>query len=199
MPDTPLPIDPRVEAEALFNKEGLVLLRKSDEEDRHEGQQNKALRDVTGLVWRQYMLGAFDRLVADRRVKIYARAGSATDPLRRLPSDLWPRLEVLDWQHGVAGDPEGTMYYSVHASGSSPAASPKQKAIAADEKSAIEALAKQLKLNHDMTSAEALSFCKSSQFRIGRRGFEHHVWPEARDKAGLSRKAPAGRKKKSPR
>jgi hypothetical protein len=196
-PDVPVAIDPRIEAEALFNKVGLV--RVGDEHAAHAVRQNKAVREAIGLVWRRYMLPAFDRAVSAGRVALYARVQSPAAPLKRLPADVWPILKVLDWQYGIARDLEGTIYYSIHAAGTLPAASPRQKSIIADEKAATRALAKQLELNPDMTWDEALSICKSLQFRISLRGFEHHVWPDAREKAGLPRKAPPGRKKKSPR
>jgi hypothetical protein len=33
---------------------------------------------------------------------------------KRLPADVWPVLQVLDWQNGVAVAPEGTAYWSIH-------------------------------------------------------------------------------------
>lgn len=199
MPRTPLPIDPRFEAEALFNKEGLVLSRRSEEEIRQGARQIKAAHETTGLVWRQFMLPAFGSSVANGRVRIYARVGSATESLRRLPSDFWPRLDVLDWQHGVARDPEGTIYYSIHAAGRSRAVSANQKTIVADETALIKLLADELLADSEMTKDQAIAICKSRKFRVSARRFQSHVWPRARKLAGLSELAPRGRKKKSSR
>ena len=55
-------------------------------------------------------LRAFDRSVAEGRVKTF---GSVS----KLPKDLWARLDVVEWQHGVARDSEGMVYYSLHADG----------------------------------------------------------------------------------
>ena len=62
VPDEPLAIPPEIDAEALFNKEGLV--RVSEENT----QQRKAVCEAVGLVWRRLILPAFDRLVATGRV-----------------------------------------------------------------------------------------------------------------------------------
>ena len=188
--------------ECMITTEGLIseeTPQKSAEEiRRREAHRVAAVNKATVLAWREYILPSFNRLVAKGELRIYARIGNAADPLRRLLSDLWPRLKVLDWQHGIARDPEGTNYYSVHAASNIPTESAKQKAIAADEKTAIKALARQLEFNRDLTVAQALTFCRSSQFRVSARGFER-IWRQARTEAGLSPKAPPGRKKKSPR
>jgi hypothetical protein len=193
----PVTIDPRIEAEALFNKEGLVRI--SDEKAAEGARQFDAVRKATGLVWRQYMLPAFGRAVSVGGVALYARMQSPSAPLKRLPADIWPILDVLDWQYGIARDLEGAIYYSVHAVSTFPATSPKQRSTIADEKAATNALAQQLKLNPDMTRAEALLRCKSSNHRVSNRGVLNRIWPRARELAGLSAQAPPGRKEKSKR
>jgi hypothetical protein len=197
MPEAPLAIDPRVEAEALFNKEGLVRI--SDEDAEYAAQQNRAVRDATSLVWRQYMLRAFDRSVAEGRVKLYARVQSPLAPFLQLPKDLWARLDVVEWQHGVARDSEGTVYYSLHADDSSQKTSAAQSNIVADESAATKALAAELKRNLGMSREQASSWCKANKYQISGRGFLNRVWPDARIKAGLPSRASAGRKRKSTR
>jgi hypothetical protein len=195
VPDTPLAIDPRIEAEALFNKEGLVLVRRSDEEIKHDARQNKAVRDATGLVWRRYMLPAFDRSISARRVALYARVQSPVAPLKRLSADVWPILRVLDWQCGIARDPEGAIYYSIHAASISRAAA--RKIIRAHETSLKELLVEKLRDDPKMSKAQAEALWKSGGYRVSWRTFQRQVWPDAREEAGLPRKAPAGRKRKS--
>jgi hypothetical protein len=197
MPEAPLAIDPRVEAEALFDKEGLVRI--SDEDAEYEAQQNRAVREATGLVWRQHMLRAFDRSVAEGRVKLYARVQSPLAPFLQLPKDLWARLDVVEWQHGVARDSEGTVYYSLHADDSSQKTSAAQSNIVADESAATKALAAELKRNTGMSREQASSWCKANKYQISDRGFLNRVWPEARIKAGLPLRASPGRKRKSTR
>jgi hypothetical protein len=193
MPEAPLAIDPRVEAAALFNKEGLVRI--SDEDAEYAAQQNRAVREATGLVWRQYMLRAFDRSVAEGGVKIFARVQSTLAPYRELPRDLWARLDVFEWQQGEARDPEGTVYHSIRAVASSAAPSAKQASVAADEEAAVKALKKELEVDRDMRVAEAISFCESQNFRVSERRIRSRVWPDARKLAGLLPLAPPGRKK----
>jgi hypothetical protein len=194
-PDVPVAIDPRIEAEALFNKEGLVRI--SDEVAAHAARQNKAVREAVGLVWRRYMLPAFDRAVSAGRVALYARMQSPVAPLKRLPADVWPILQVLDWHYGIARDPEGAIYYSIHADCTVPAASPKQKSILADEKAATKGLAEELKLEPTMSFSEAFSWCMSLGFRVSERRFRGVVWPNARELAGLPPRGKPGPKKKS--
>src|SRR4029077_10094210 len=51
---------------------------------------------------------------------------------QQLPADLWSRLEVEDWQHGIACDFEGSRYYSIHAAGSLPQVSPPQAEVSSE-------------------------------------------------------------------
>lgn len=105
-------IDPRIYAESLFNREGLV--RVNDEEAVKNTKQFDAVRRATGLVWRQSMLGMFDRSVSIGSLVLYARPDSITADFERLPADTWPLLDVIDWQNGVAVAPDRTVYWSIH-------------------------------------------------------------------------------------
>jgi hypothetical protein len=64
------------------------------------------------------------------------------------------------------------------------------------ENDAIEALARYLKSNPELTKTEAMAFFKASGFNVRVRGFQSRVWPKAREQAGLGALAPSGRKKK---
>jgi hypothetical protein len=65
-------------------------------------------------------------------------------------------------------------------------------ATVAGEKAALAELTKMLKENENLRRAEARDHC-ASRFKIGPRGFVR-IWPRAREAAGLSPIAPAGRK-----
>ncbi|KWV45893.1 hypothetical protein AS156_23050 [Bradyrhizobium macuxiense] len=120
-PDEPPELNPRIAA--LLSSSGLA----SDQEAPYEGfakigaieaaegaRQSEAVRFATGLVWRRFMLPAFDRAVDAGRVTLYARVPSPRDDFQRLPTDIWSQLEIVDWELGVARDIQGTLYSSIH-------------------------------------------------------------------------------------
>jgi hypothetical protein len=112
--------DPQLEAEALFNKEefvkrGFVNISISDEEAARLSKRDRAIREATGLVWRQYMLRSFDRAASIGAVVLYARTRTVAADFERLPAHVWALLEIADWQNGVAVAPDGTAYWSIHA------------------------------------------------------------------------------------
>jgi hypothetical protein len=62
-------------------------------------------------------------------------------------------------------------------------------------KRATKELTEKLVSNPDMTLDEAMQLC-CRKFGVSQRQVQSDVWPNAREKAGLPRKAPPGRKKK---
>jgi hypothetical protein len=68
-------------------------------------------------------------------------------------------------------------------------------ATVAAEGRAIDHLADLLKRDRKLTKAQARTACEN--FALTGQGFEDRVWPQARKKAGLSARAPAGRKSRS--
>jgi len=63
------------------------------------------------------------------------------------------------------------------------------------ETDAIRALAAHLEKNPDLKRDAADTWCRKSGYNVSGRGFKERVWPDAREKAKLPRKASAGRKK----
>jgi hypothetical protein len=109
--------EPQLDAEALYNKEGLVRI--SDEEAALHEKQDQSARKAAGLVFRQFIVRSFDRAISTKSVVIYAQAGDLSAPFKRLPAHVWPLLEVADWANGVAVAPDGTAYWSIHVQSSS--------------------------------------------------------------------------------
>ena len=184
--------DPRADAEALFNKRGLVKV--SAEEAEKARLEFEAVRKAIGLVWRQFMLREFDRAIAANEIALFARVDSAIAPFAAVPPDVWRMLTILDWQEAIARDPEGLLFYSLHAQRARVTIS-----TAHDENAAIRALATELANNPDLKRADAKAWCEGTGFKLPDRGFRFRVWPKARERAGLPETAPPGRKAKSVR
>jgi hypothetical protein len=111
--------EPWADAEALFNKDGLV--RMSDEEAAFHERQHQSVSKAGALVFRQIMLRSFAQAVAASSVKLHAQIGSVSGPFRQLPATVWPLLDVRDRENGVAIAPDGTRYWSIHVAGTAKA------------------------------------------------------------------------------
>jgi hypothetical protein len=114
--------EPQLDAEALFNKEGLVRI--PDVEAALHEKQYQSARKATGLVFRQFMVRSLDRAISTKSVVLYAQVGDLSASFKRLPPHVWPLLEVADWSNGVAVAPDGTAYWSIHVQSSSAEAPP---------------------------------------------------------------------------
>jgi hypothetical protein len=75
--------------------------------------------------------------------------------------------------------------------------SARTKSSVAEEKGATNALAFHLSKNKDMKVDDAKAWCASEGYELSGYGFRYRIWPKAREAAGLSLKAPPGRKPKS--
>jgi hypothetical protein len=75
--------------------------------------------------------------------------------------------------------------------------SARTKSTGAEETGAIKALGFHLSKNRDMKFGDAQAWCASEGYELSGDGFRYRVWPKAREAAGLSLKAPPGRKPKS--
>jgi hypothetical protein len=113
--------EPRMDAEALFNKEGLVRI--SEEEAAFHEDQYKSARKAARLVF-HLMLTAFARATSTKAVMLYAQVGAISAPFKRLPAHVWGLLEVADWESGAAIAPDNTVYWSIHADRQSAEAKP---------------------------------------------------------------------------
>jgi hypothetical protein len=80
--------------------------------------------------------------------------------------------------------------------GEQPNKSPEQPSpTTKQETDAIKALAAHLEKNRDLKRNDAATWCHKNGYNVSGRGLKYRVWPAAREKAKLSRKASAGRKK----
>jgi hypothetical protein len=183
------PVDPRQQAEAVFAKEGFVKFGDEEETER----KFRSIREAVGLVWRQYLLRDFDRAVAAGYAALVARVGSVRSGYELLAPEIWRLLTVVNWQHGIARDPDGVLYYSLQAYPIRSVSS----VIGTETRIATE-LAAKLRADPDMKRADAERWCKS-QGTVTARGFQNRIWPKARELAGLSTQGMAGRKRKSSR
>ena len=76
---------PRHDAEAMFAKAGFVGMSESDASN--EAHRLKAIREATGLVWRQFLLRDFDHAVATGEAVLLARVRSLRDEFEPLSTD----------------------------------------------------------------------------------------------------------------
>lgn len=79
----------------------------------HPASIRAAVCKATTLVWHKLIFPAFGRAVSQGHVNLYARLQRISAPLEPLPADVWPLLNVSDWQRGVAVGPEGTLYWAI--------------------------------------------------------------------------------------
>jgi hypothetical protein len=151
--DRAVSTDPPVAAETETN----MFVMIDGEQAAVESKRFRAVREATGLVWRQLMLRAFDRAVSTRAVALYARTQSVSAEFEQLPADVWPLLEVADWQNGVAVAPDGTTYWSIHVQPST-------------VRSSGERRGRKQKIDWD-------GFVRSKVFQ----DLDHHGWPDPSD------------------
>ncbi|QAU44184.1 hypothetical protein [Bradyrhizobium guangzhouense] len=153
-------LKPRLEA--LLSSSGLaseyeapyVGFAKIEDDQAVEGaRQSERVRFATGLVWRRFLLPAFDRAVKARRVKLFARWPSTGDDVQELPSDIWPLLEVVDWEHGVARGIDGMLYSSIHVADSNDASAISDEPTSPAHHLKIRQAAKALWPNGDMPAS----------------------------------------------
>jgi hypothetical protein len=109
---TTVSVDSQGESEPPF-EEGWRRIDQA--EAARDVKRYEAVKAATGLVWRQYMVRAFDQAVLTRAVAVYGREHVISAPFERLPTDVWPLLTVVDWDNGVAVAPDGTHFWSIHA------------------------------------------------------------------------------------
>jgi hypothetical protein len=148
---------PQVPTRTAPNAEGFVRI--DDEQAAHQSSRYQAVREATGLVWRQFMVRDFDRAVSSGVVVLYARPQSVLADFEQLPADAWPLLEVADWQNGVAVAPDGSTYWSIHVQHST-----------GDLKSSGEKRGRKKKMDWD-------GAVKQKVFEL----LDHHGWPDPSD------------------
>jgi hypothetical protein len=152
-------LDAWVTAEAVFNKEGFVSV-----DDKEKAARHRAVREATGLVWRQFILHAFDRAVTTGAVTLYARRQALSADFEQLPTDVWPLLEVVDWSNGMAIAADGTPYWSIHC-----------RPPTTGAKSSGEKRGRKRKMDWD-------GVVKPKVFQL----LDHHGWPDPSDQEWAS-------------
>jgi hypothetical protein len=93
------------------------LIISDTEEVRRQKQFFGNIRAAAGLVWRQFMVREFNRVVSAGGVTLFGRLNAVSAPFERLSGDIWPLLEVADWTNGIAVGPapDTTVFWSIHA------------------------------------------------------------------------------------
>ena len=143
-------------------------------------------------VW-QWMVQEFREAVDSDACRIYARWGSAIAPrFTHIPRDVFCRCYIENWGGqaslgGRARADDGTKLFSIFVG-----QSPSMIRVTKAEADAIRSLQIALQSNSQMKRDDAWAICES--FEISQRGFLQRVWPQARNAAELSDRAPPGRK-----
>lgn len=132
---------------------------------------------------------------------LYPFMGATVDPAD-IPSPLSP--SALDWRNSCFKEPWTVRKTSI----TSPTRchvgielfrddldKVSRRPAVRDETAAIEALAAHLKSDPDLRREDAVAWCHAQSFTISARGFQSRIWPRARTEAGLTSKAPSGRKR----
>lgn len=70
----------------------------------------KAIR----LVWSRDTLRALDRAIATGAIVLHAKQGSILSHFEPLPAEVWPLLDIIDWQHGGAIAPDNSRVWALH-------------------------------------------------------------------------------------
>jgi hypothetical protein len=84
---------------------------------RENAKQLNMVRTAIDAVWSKLMLGAFNRAISGGTVALYARPHITSELFRRLPEHVWPLLNVVDWDNGVAKALDHTTFWSIYAEG----------------------------------------------------------------------------------
>jgi hypothetical protein len=150
------------------------------------------------LLW-QRMVEEFREAVDSDVCRIYARWGSATAPsFMQIPRDIFHQCVIENWGGetsigGRARTHSGTRLFSIFV-----VQTPGAVRATRAEADAIRTLQAHLQSDSEMKRDDAWAICKP--LGVSLRGFLQRVWPQARKAAGLTDRAPGGRKaKKKPR
>jgi Bacterial regulatory proteins, gntR family len=107
----PLPMQPKVEI-TLQGEDGPLWFESTDRS--LPGEKVENVRKAINLVWRQWILPAFNRAVSTGTIVLYARTPTLEADYTHLPADVWTDLRIADWTTGVATTPDGKTYWSIY-------------------------------------------------------------------------------------
>jgi hypothetical protein len=80
-----------------------------------KAKRGNAVRAAINLVWLRLMIPAFNRAIETGKVALYARSRIDSVYFERLPDHIWPLINVVDWDHGVAMAVDRTTFWHIHA------------------------------------------------------------------------------------
>jgi hypothetical protein len=103
---------PLDQAEALFDPNVRTI---DDEVARQQVKEFRSVQAAVGLVWRQFMLCEFDRILESGEVFLFARKDHPTAGFEEIPYDVWRLHDVADWENGTMVGPGDSRLFSVHA------------------------------------------------------------------------------------
>ena len=132
------------------------------------------------------------------QLRVWARRDDPFGARILVPADVFKLCEIEDWDRGVAALIDGTKLLDLRIESVSSSADADNKATAADETAAVRVIARMLLSENGLTRPEAQRALVVAGIVVSGNGFQNRVWPKARKAAGLSEKAPAGRRNRCP-
>jgi hypothetical protein len=78
-----------------------------------DSEQQDMVHKALDFVWCKLMLPAFNSAISRGAVALYARPHITSEHFQRLPAHVWPLLNVVDWDNGIAMAVDHTVFWSI--------------------------------------------------------------------------------------